>query len=431
MGARSGRDLISLEGASKAYPSWPSGGRSLRAILARRSPLLASRGPRQWALRDVSLGVGAGESLGVIGANGAGKSTLLRLAAGLTAPTRGTAFTVSGAEAVLSLGALFDAALTGREAARTSALIAGYEGADARRVVDAALAFAELEEVADAPIRTYSDGMKLRLGFGTVSQLRPSALIVDELLAVGDLQFQAKCLARMRELQREGTALLLASHSLDQVSAHCERAIWLDHGRVRATGEAEEVIAGYREASERATVERTPPPSAAPRSAGPGPGLELQRDRVGTQELTIERVRLQGAGGRPVIGPGDPLAVEIGLEPHGSAPFDDPIVAIAINRGTDGMLCYETDTATAGIRIGRVASATAVRIEFERLDLLPGEYELDLGCYSPDWETVYDFHWHAYRLTVAGAGSGKGAMHAPHRWRIGEAEQGAPGAGGD
>jgi lipopolysaccharide transport system ATP-binding protein len=207
---------IRLEQVWKAYPRWEA--RSLKEGLNRRLGGLFGDGERRWVLRDVSLEVNRGEFVGVIGVNGAGKSTLLRLAAGLTAPDRGRVLIPPDTAAILSLGDLFDPALTGRENALTTALAAGLPARRARALMPHTITFAELEGFEDAPLRTYSDGMRLRLAFGVLAQLRPDALLIDEVIAVGDMRFRQKCLDYVRERCAEGAGVLFASHSLDDLA---------------------------------------------------------------------------------------------------------------------------------------------------------------------------------------------------------------------
>ena len=405
---------LQLDGVWKSYPRWSSGPRTVRGALSHGAPLLRARRERRWAVRDVSLAVEPGESVGVIGRNGAGKSTLLRLASGLARPTRGAIAAPASTAAVLSLGNWFDLNLTGRENAVTALMINGWRQADARRLLGAVLDFAELEAVADEPVRTYSDGMRLRLAFGVVAQLEPDAFLVDEVIAVGDLAFQSKCLDRMRELRHGGTALLLASHGLEQVAAECDRAVWLDDGAVRAVGPAEDVVSEYRQAMHRATLERTPAPGA-----GGGGTLELGRNRLGSQEITLESVTLHDAAGASTteIASGTGLTVSLRLVNHGP-PTHGAVVDVAIHRVPDGTVCYDTSTQAEGIDIGRLAGEAVVELEFERLDLIAGEYALDVGIYPADWSYAYDFHDKAYPLRVVGSESDSGVFRPPHRWRV-------------
>jgi lipopolysaccharide transport system ATP-binding protein len=405
--------VIRVDGVWKSYPRWP-GERTLRAALTRRVPLAARRGERVWALSDVSLEVRPGEAVGLIGANGAGKSTLLRLAAGLGRPTRGRVQVVADVASVLSLGDSLDLSLSGRENAYTAAAVAGLRRAEARAVVPAALEFAELEGFADAPVRTYSEGMKLRLAFGVVAQLRPEVLIVDEVIAVGDLRFQARCLDRIRELRADGTAVLLASHSLETVVEECDRALWLQAGRVRVEGASSEVAGKYADAMRSETVERTPAtaPSGAP------PQLELKRNRWGSLELTIERVTFPDE-----VESGMPLTVAVDVASQIEHEIVDPIASVTISRARDGVVCCDLSSEGAAVQLGRVGpGGLRVSLGLDQLELAPDDYLVDVGIHSPDWEYAYDFHWQAYPLRVTGRSAGEGLMRPTHRWEAGPLE---------
>ena len=404
---------LELDGVWKSYPRWSAGPRTIRGALGRRIPLLRRGDERLWAVKDVSLRLGAGESMGVVGRNGSGKSTLLRLASGLGRPTRGTIDARGSVASVLSLGRWFDHELTGRENAVTALMINGWRAAEARRLLPAVLEFAELEEFAEAPVRTYSDGMRLRLAFGVVAQLHPDVLVIDEVIAVGDLGFQEKCLHQIRRLREGGTALLLASHGLEQVAAECDQAIWLDAGAARAAGEAQTVVAEYREAMHRATLERTPP-------AGGGESrLVLGQNRLGSQEITIESVTLRGPDGTPTaqLASGAALTVSMRLVNHGP-PVHGVVVDVAIYRLGDGTLCYDTSTQGDGVSVGTLEGEATVELHFERLELIPGEYALDTAAYPADWAYAYDFHHKAYPLRVVGREGDTGVYRPPHRWRI-------------
>jgi lipopolysaccharide transport system ATP-binding protein len=389
----------------KSYPRWPSGTRTVRALITRRLPLLGRSG-RTWALSDVSFEVPAGASLGIIGPNGAGKSTLLRLAAGLGKANRGTIVPPADAAAVLSLGDTLDASLSGRENALTAALVDGWPLDQAKRLLGPIAEYAELEEQFDAPVRTYSDGMRVRLAFAVIAQARPAALLVDEVISVGDLAFQARCAATIRDMRGQGTTLVLASHDLDLVERECEHALWLDHGEQRMLGPAAEVVAAYRAEAHARVVAATPAPAAL------GGKLELRRDRVGTQDLTIDSFTIEPA----VVARGEQVEFRLELTNHGR-PVDDPIVELKVARADDDALCFHTTTRDSGTALGRVTSGASVSLALERVDLLPGSYTVDVAVYSADWQTTYDYHWHGYEFTVAGDAPSRGLFSPPQRWR--------------
>jgi ABC-2 type transport system ATP-binding protein len=202
-----------------------------------------------WALRDVSFEVRKGETLGIIGPNGAGKSTLLKLVAQVLRPTSGRVRVRGRVAPLLELGAGFDPELTGRENVFLNGTILGFREGDVAQRFDRIVDFAGIRDFIDLPLRTYSTGMVARLGFAVATDVQPDVLIVDEILSVGDEEFQRKSGARLAELRRHGDAILLVSHGLESVKRLCHRVAWLDHGRLKAIGPPDEVVEQYRRAS--------------------------------------------------------------------------------------------------------------------------------------------------------------------------------------
>ncbi len=200
---------------------------------------------RFWGLQDVSFDVGAGQMLGIVGANGSGKSTLLRLIGGVGRADRGRVQVFGRLGALLDLSVGFHSELTGRENAIMAGILGGLTRQQVVRRLDAIVDFAELEPFIDNPVRTYSSGMQMRLAFATAVHTEPEILLLDEVLSVGDLAFQRKCLDRMTEFRTRGCTILLVSHDQAAVRELCDRALWLDGGRVRGHGQAEEVMAKY------------------------------------------------------------------------------------------------------------------------------------------------------------------------------------------
>ena len=218
------------------------------AIMAGAGRLVGRRaaGTREfWSLRDVSFSVRDGEALGIIGRNGAGKSTILKLITRITTPTQGRSRTRGRVAALLEVGTGFHPELTGRENIYLNGAILGMSRRDISRVFDDIVEFSGVQRFLDTPVKRYSSGMGLRLGFAVAAHLDPDILVVDEILAVGDAEFQRKCLGRMEEAEKEGRTLVFVSHDLDSLSQLCSRAIWLEAGRIRQAGESGELIRDY------------------------------------------------------------------------------------------------------------------------------------------------------------------------------------------
>lgn len=198
-----------------------------------------------WALKNVSLQIYHGEMVGIVGRNGAGKSTLLKLVARVMKPTSGSVGVYGKVAPLIELGTGFDPELSGRENIYFNGSILGMNKSEMQRKYESIAAFSELGEFLDSPVRTYSSGMVTRLGFAIATEVSPDILILDEVLGVGDISFQKKCLRRIENFRKSGAAILFVSHNLDQVRAACEKALWLDHGQVMAWGDTESVTSQY------------------------------------------------------------------------------------------------------------------------------------------------------------------------------------------
>jgi lipopolysaccharide transport system ATP-binding protein len=225
---------------------------ALEAFL--RSPLSVFRNRNEesfWALKDVSLQVKEGEVLGLIGRNGAGKTTLLKILSRITRPTTGWAEIHGRVGSLLEVGTGFHPELTGRENAFLSGAILGMGKAEITRKFDEIVAFAELEKFIDTPVKHYSSGMYVRLAFAVAAHLEPEILLVDEVLAVGDINFQKKCLGKMGDVARAGRTVVLVSHQLNQIRRLCHRVVWIDDGALRLDGNTHEVVSAYESAMAR------------------------------------------------------------------------------------------------------------------------------------------------------------------------------------
>jgi len=388
---------IELRGVGKRYRRSSRGPRRLRRVHEWTSRV------DSWALKDVSLSVVRGETVGLIGKNGSGKSTLLRLLGGVTRPTLGTVLVERDVSGLLTLGEGLHPLLSAEENAITGAILAGLTRREAYTRLSEIAAFAELEEHMDQSLRTFSDGMRLRLAFAVAIHVDPKILLVDEVLAVGDLRFQEKCFAHMEGLQTAGVTLVVASHSLSQIRRLCQRAVWLQDGTVRQIGDASEVTERY----ENAMTEGLP----ARRESHPG----LLRQGSGEVEI-VEVLLLDRWGGETaLIGPGGPLTVEIHFVAHERV--DDAIFGVSARSERDGIHCLDVSTAADGHWVGPLLGPGAIRLHFERLDLTGGAYYLDVGVYEARWDRPYDYLYQAFPLEVSGP-TGPGAISPPHRWSM-------------
>lgn len=388
------RRAIVADHVSKSYRvSHP---RTIRRASHLRGLVTRRRTP---ALDDVSFEVHTGEVFGLIGANGSGKSTLLRLLAGLTRPSGGSMSVAGRVNGMLSLGESLHPELSGEENAYTTALLAGVGPKEAAARLGWIAEFAELESVMDRPLRTYSDGMRLRLAFAASVAVRPDVLLVDELLAVGDSRFQERCMRHLEALAGDGVTIVVTSHSLSEIERLCARAMWLRSGKVMALGDVDTVAARYASAMTDAVA------PARPTEQG---GL-----RMGSGEARIGAVRLTSPLGVPLdeVRAGDPLVVEVEVA---DADVTTAIVGIALSLD-DGTTVL--DMSAGGEDGVALRAGDRHRLELDRLDLGEGRYHVDVGLYAPQWTHPLDYWWHAAPLRVLGT-ERNGTVAPPHRWQV-------------
>lgn len=363
-----------------------------------------------WALRSINFTVAAGEMLGILGHNGAGKSTLLQLIGGVGRPDEGCVRVQGRIGALLDLGAGFHGDLTGRENVLVTAIAAGLTERQVLRRFDAIVEFAELQPFIDNPVRTYSTGMQMRLAFAIAVHTQPDVLLVDEFLSVGDLSFQAKCLQRITDLKQQGCAIVLISHSVEQVQTLCDRALWLRQGQVAACGEPPVVVGQYVSEMRSQTRQRTP--DRPPQRTATGMELRVNENRFGSLEMEITRVHLLPIA---TLETGDPLCVEIEYE--APQPIPSPIFSVTISQ-EDGRVCLDTHTAEMGIPTAVIHGRGKLRLQIDRLDLKQGKYFVDVGIYEKEWSYAYDFHWHIYPFVIHSSHTGKGILSPPMHWQM-------------
>jgi homopolymeric O-antigen transport system ATP-binding protein len=384
---------IAVRGLGKRYRLGSSSGlgRTLRGGLGdwlerRRDPSsargVASGDDYLWALRDVSFEVHPGEVVGLIGRNGVGKSTLLKLLARITEPTQGEADLYGRTAALLEVGTGFHGELTGRENIYLSGAILGLRRAEVQQRFDEIVAFAELERFLDMPVKRYSSGMYVRLGFAVAAHLDPEILLVDEVLAVGDVAFQRKCLGRMGDVAQSGRTVLFVSHQMTSIRRLCTRTLWLDGGRVRAIGPTGEVVARYEsEALGSAAMSGSEPPA------------EYRARYTGW------RVAQHAQAEAHTLGSLDPLAFELHLdvrEKLSSAYGGFEIFDV------EGQLMWSGSTYDEGrgdlnLQPGKVTFTFGL----PSMPLRPGAYRLHASLYEREGHRLVDDWWAMPELIVA------------------------------
>jgi ABC-2 type transport system ATP-binding protein/lipopolysaccharide transport system ATP-binding protein len=331
------------------------------------------------ALDGVSLDVNAGRTIGIIGRNGSGKSSLLKLIAGIGKPTSGTVHVSGRVSALIELGAGFHPEISGRENVFINGMMLGLSKAEISRRFDDIVAFAELGDFIDEPVKTYSSGMYMRLGFAVAINVDPDVLLVDEVLAVGDEAFTHKCLEKFADFRRRGKTIVLVTHTLDLVTRLCDE-------------------------NRPATPE--PPPAADPGSNGAG--------RWGSKEAEIEQVELVDAAGTPahVFESGQPMRIRVRV--RAARPLQDFVFGIGIFTA-DGVCCFGTNTQIEGGVPRELSGSGEFSVEIDRLDLVAGAYKLDVAVHRQDG-VPYDYHRLLYSFRVASPVKDTGIYRPRHRW---------------
>ena len=395
--------LLSLDGIGKDYARTTKRSGHLRLLYA----LLRGNPPHDYfrALDDVSFNLAAGESLGLIGENGAGKSTLLKIIAGVIPPTRGRLVVNGRISALLELGSGFHPEYTGLENIRLAGALAGMTEKALRAKRDEIIEFADIGEHIEQPIKTYSSGMIVRLGFAIATAVRPQILITDEVLAVGDESFQKKCIAWQEEYLANGGTLLLCSHSTYHVQKLCKHALWMHHGRVRRYGPAADVTTEYLVYhEEKSTAERKKHASQIVHSSGVYAVTELQLR--GDSATTSEEMH------RHTMGATLDVSGEL-HSPDGRAPG----VSIGIVR-MDGTPVYGVLSEADSYTPRRIdANRFGFSLRFPSLPLLPGKYSVRAHALDPEGMRLFDTV--ERDLFVEGATRDLGLCRLDHQWGAG------------
>ena len=371
-----------------------------------------------WALRDVNLKVEPGRTVGIIGANGAGKSTLLRMMGSVSPPDEGRVKTHGRLGALLELNAGFHPDLTGRENVFVNGVISGLTRQEIAQRFDSIVSFAELEDSIDNPLRTYSSGMQMRLGFAVAAHTAPEILLIDEWLAVGDVAFENKCLKRIRQFQHDGTTIVMVSHNTSMIQELCDDGVWLQAGQVAAVGPADQVVDQYLDAMmpDRA-MDFTDDSPVIPTS--PHRELRLNKNRFGSLELEITMVRLLDKNGREVDEAtcGAPFQIEIEYYAH--QPIEAPQFAIKLKRD-DRQIGYETSTQAAHLEPFTAYGPGKLVLYLEQVPVAAGFYCVDVSAYEQDWDYAFDCQWDVYPLRVRPAINGAKKLDPRPRWQVSE-----------
>ena len=388
--------LICVESVSKFYPRVHKPWERMRAFAA----LLAGREPQGGAevLHDVSLEVRAGESFGVIGENGAGKSTLLKILTGVISPSRGSVLVNGRVAALLELGAGFQPEFSGIDNVRMKAALLGMTAKQLDHRLDEILAFADIGEYVYEPVKHYSSGMVVRLGFAVVAASDPELLITDEVLAVGDESFQKKCIKWIESFLQRGNTLLMVSHSMYMVQKLCQRALWLHNGRTQQLGDVFDVTQSYLAWHET-------------RNAREKRGRDEQEGGAGIYRIDSFEVAGFAQGEDVQLRNGQDLQVELVLRSPDGRP---PVGLIGIVRA-DGTPIYGVASDFDQVEPVQLdQNRFRYRIRFNALALLPGSYSVRGHAMDPEGLRLSDTA--EWRLRVVGESRELGLVRLPHDW---------------
>ena len=315
-----------------------------------------------WALRDVSFEVRRGEVVGIVGHNGAGKSTMLKLLSRITLPTEGTIKMRGKISSLLEVGTGFHPELTGRENIYLNGAILGMRKTEVNAKLDEIIAFSGIQHHIDTPVKRYSSGMRVRLGFAVAAHLEPEILIVDEVLSVGDAEFQRKSMGKMKDSAASGRTVIFVSHNMTAMRALCERVIWLEHGRVRMSGPTEEVVAAYQANYNQVTTERTWAVHEAP----------------GNTVAHLRHVRACPASGGEIFQWGDAVDIEVHVDKHDPGPINVTLQVV----NSDDLVVFTTGLAESNPDMLQGTGSKMVACRFPPHLFNAGEFRLNIGVIS-------------------------------------------------
>jgi ABC-2 type transport system ATP-binding protein len=371
--------VIRVDGVWKKFRLYHERNQSLKAAVMRRGRATYED---FWALKDVSFEVPAGSTFGIIGHNGSGKSTMLKTLAKILRPDKGSVSVDGKMSALLELGAGFHPELSGRENVYLNGAILGLSKRELDRKFDDIVAFAGLERFIDSPVKNYSSGMYVRLGFSVAINVDPDVLLIDEVLAVGDEEFQRKCLERIADLRAAGKTIVVVTHSLMTVRSLCDQAAWLENGVIRELGTASDVADAYLG---KVQVDIQTEEAADPESKW--------------TQLRITKVELLDGSGQPVtrVATGEPVTFR--LHYATTEPVRSPVFSFAVST-PEGVLVTGPNTKEAKVWVDKVDGEGCVDLRVDRLMLLLGAYDITAECTNDSVTHSYDRAGKALRFDV-------------------------------
>jgi ABC-2 type transport system ATP-binding protein len=414
---------IDVNNITKSFKVFLDKGSQLKERLLFRK---RSRYEERKVLRGISFQVKKGEAIGLIGHNGCGKSTTLKLLTKIMYPDSGTITMKGRVSSLIELGAGFHPDMSGRENIYTNASIFGLTKKEIDARLDDIVSFSELEEFIDNPVRTYSSGMYMRLAFSVAINVDADILLIDEILAVGDANFQAKCFNKLREIKAHGTTIVIVSHSLGQIEQICDRSIWIHEGLIRAEGPPKEIDLEYLDfmgqklqESTRKELEEKQPEEQEDAGAENEPEEEEspeEKKRWGSGAARIKRIKAYASDGaeQRIFRTGESILFRLDYSVKEKVP--DAVFGIGIfNR--DGVQCYGTNTRIDKLPEFSLEKSGTAEISLDRVELLPGEYLIDFAIETGDGIPV-DYFREAYKIEMISNTGDVGVARIAHKWNF-------------
>jgi len=386
---------IELKNISKKYYITSHKSQSFKELFI-KNLMKKKRIDELWALKDISFDVDKGCTLGIIGSNGSGKSTLLRIIAGITTPTSGQVIASGRISSLLELGAGFHPDLTGYENIFLNGTIIGLSQKEIKNKLQDIIDFSELEQFMDTPVKHYSSGMYVRLGFSVAVNINPDILLVDEVLSVGDAIFQLKSFSKIKSFKKQGKTIIFVTHSLDAVDDICDKAIWLENGIIKEKGATTDVLKAYKEAvnikAAKFRAEKYIDGAIAARQDGrfvSHTGIEITKVRL----LNPENEETD------IFYTNEPMTIEIHYD--AKEKLENPDFHIGIRRNFDGIAVSINSTNLSDVQTGTIEGKGMVKAIFDKFSLYEGKYTLTVAIYSHNSiEEPYDLHLNLYPIIM-------------------------------
>jgi ABC-type polysaccharide/polyol phosphate transport system ATPase subunit len=388
---------------------------TLKSALLKRDLRLAPEASVP-ALKDISFVVDRGEAFGIVGRNGSGKSTMLKIISGILKPTSGTVSVHGRIAALIELGAGFHPEITGRENVYINGIMLGLTRKEIDARFDRIIEFAGIGDFLDQPVKTYSSGMYVRLGFAVAVHVDPDILLIDEVLSVGDEEFSQKCIAKIQEMKYRGVTLIFVTHQLEQVRKLCDRALWLDHGEATAIGDPTRVVDAYLQVVAGGSAPLPPPVPDEPKKEAAKSEEAPEEERWGSGEVILRRVALTDDKGRELValGAGTPVTIEMDVEVR--AAQTDFVFGVGIYHA-DGTCVYGTNTDLEGLTPQKLDANGRVRFVMPSLDLVAGAYRVDAAIHTRNGR-AFDYRRGCIRFVVGSRVHDTGVYRPKHSWKF-------------